>query len=118
MNDIKNGDSNAEREITITQTADNRDVWYAVTNDPVADRRLRKIGAQLVGERRNAAGDATMREYELTGGMVLLRRQRKKKTLTDAQRQNLRERLARSRKQSRTGVPDPKQGMLAGASGK
>ena len=87
---IRNSDSREERELTLSQSADNRALWYAATNDPIADARLRKLGAVVVRERRDASGNVTMREFELSSGMVLLRRQPEKRTVTPAQLQNLR----------------------------
>ena len=84
---LENDDSRQEREITVSQSADNRDVWFCATNDPVWDRRLRKFGAEIIREHKAPDGNITMREYKLTGGMVRIRKQPEKRILSDAERE-------------------------------
>lgn len=85
MRDIINSDSREERETVYRQTADNRDVWHAWTNDPVMDRKLRRMGAVVEKEYTTPNGKETVsRSYTLAGNQVSLRKPTK--PLTDKEK--------------------------------
>jgi hypothetical protein len=92
MSDIRNTDSREEREISINRGS-KEDAWQVWTNDTIYDRKLRKIGATVTREyTRRVDGETwvTAREYELDGAMVSFR---KKRVMTEAQKQAARERI-------------------------
>jgi hypothetical protein len=73
----------AEMETHFNMSAANRDVWEITSDDPVMQKRLEKIGATLTSKR----GD--LKFYTLPANQVTLRN---KSTLTDEQREHLRQR--------------------------
>lgn len=86
MDDIKNSDKREEREISITKN-NLDDSWTAWTNDPVQDRKLRKVGAEVTKEYKATNGDVMAREYRLEKSMVSLRKKPKPRTYTKVQRE-------------------------------
>lgn len=83
----------AEQETHLNMVADNRKVWEVFTDDPVLIRKMDRIGAVLVREESGGG-----RHYTLDAKQVLLRKISTKRTMSDAQRENIRTRLAASRK--------------------
>lgn len=72
----------AEQETHLSLVADDRNIWFVESNDPVMMRRLESIGAIFVREMFGGG-----REYTLRADQVLLRKGKAKRgPLSDAQR--------------------------------
>ncbi len=79
--------TNAEREVHISMTADDRSTWAIGTDDPVWQRRFEAIGATLTKRR------GEWREYTLPANQISLRNKRE---LTAEQREALAERARKT----------------------
>lgn len=79
----------SDREIIISQDADNRQEWNVFTDDPVMVRKLEAIGAT----RTDTRGESTF--WTIRADQILLRRG--KRQVSEANRQAARERLAAAR---------------------
>lgn len=96
--------SNAERETHLNLVADDRSTWIVYSDDPVMIRKLDRIGAKLV------KAEGFGKHFELDAKQVLLRKAPQKRNLTDEQKAELRERLAKSRGCSAAGVLETQNG--------
>ncbi len=79
--------TNEERETHLNMTADARGVWEVFSDDPVMMRKLERIGAQVVRE------DPPGKHYRLTANQVTLRKVPAKREVSEAERQERRERM-------------------------
>lgn len=78
----------AEQETLIYQNASDRTIWYVYSDDAVRQRQMEKLGLELVKE--EASGG---KHYRLPDNQLTLRR---KRVLTEKQRQKLSERAKKN----------------------
>lgn len=79
-----------EQETHLNMVAEDRNTWHIYSDDPVMQRRLESIGATLTKAEKSGG-----KHYTLPASQVTLRKP--KKPLTDAQKAQRAELLAKAR---------------------
>lgn len=83
-----------EQETHLNLTAEDRGTWHVYSDDPIMQRRLESIGAEIT----KIMADGVDKEYALRADQVLLRKgKRQSAPLSEAQLANLRKGRGKSR---------------------